>query len=147
MSEEQIRYRPGQIRDAILQVMSLSSRPLSVKEIEQRVSSVIGSAPTSSVRSYLRLNTPELFVRECRGLYTINRQALSGIQKNFFDETEWRDPFRFNHAILYHADCFDWLERQEENSIHAVVTDPPYGLHEYTPEQQAKLRNGKGGVW
>lgn len=147
MSEEQIRYRPGQIRDAILQVMSLSSRPLSVKEIEQRVSSVIGSAPTSSVRSYLRLNTPELFVRECRGLYTINRQALSGIQKNFFNETEWRDPFRFNHAILYHADCFDWLERQEENSIHAVVTDPPYGLHEYTPEQQAKLRNGKGGVW
>lgn len=147
MSEEQIRYRPGQIRDAILQVMSLSSRPLSVKEIEQRVSSVIGSAPTSSVRSYLRLNTPELFVRECRGLYTINRQALSGIQKHFFDETEWRDPFRFNHAILYHADCFDWLERQEENSIHAVVTDPPYGLHEYTPEQQAKLRNGKGGVW
>lgn len=147
MSEEQIRYRPGQIRDAILQVMSLSSRPLSVKEIEQRVSSVIGSAPTSSVRSYLRLNTSELFVRECRGLYTINRQALSGIQKNFFDETEWRDPFRFNHAILYHADCFDWLERQEENSIHAVVTDPPYGLHEYTPEQQAKLRNGKGGVW
>jgi len=28
-----------------------------------------------------------------------------------------------------------------------VVTDPPYGLFEYTPEQQAKLRNGKGGVW
>jgi len=27
------------------------------------------------------------------------------------------------------------------------VTDPPYGLHEYTPEQQTKLRNGKGGVW
>ena len=27
------------------------------------------------------------------------------------------------------------------------MTDPPYGLHEYTPEQQAKLRNGRGGVW
>jgi len=27
------------------------------------------------------------------------------------------------------------------------VTDPPYGLHEYTDEQQAKLRAGKGGVW
>jgi len=28
-----------------------------------------------------------------------------------------------------------------------VVTDPPYGLHEYAPDQQLKLRNGKGGVW
>lgn len=28
-----------------------------------------------------------------------------------------------------------------------MVTDPPYGLHEYTPEQQEKLRSRKGGVW
>ena len=28
-----------------------------------------------------------------------------------------------------------------------MVTDPPYGLHEYTDRQQAKLRSGKGGVW
>jgi len=27
------------------------------------------------------------------------------------------------------------------------VTDPPYGLFEYSPEQQEKLRSGKGGVW
>jgi len=27
------------------------------------------------------------------------------------------------------------------------VTDPPYGLQEYTEEQQAKLRTGRGGVW
>jgi len=60
---------------------------------------------------------------------------------------QWREPFRLGRATLFHADCFDWLERQAENSIHAVVTDPPYGLHEYTPEQQAKLRNGRGGVW
>jgi DNA modification methylase len=39
------------------------------------------------------------------------------------------------------------LGRQADASIHAVVTDPPYGLHEYTAEQQAKLRKGKGGVW
>src|SRR5439155_12526719 len=36
---------------------------------------------------------------------------------------------------------------QPDNSFHAVLTDPPYGLHEYTTEQQTKLRNGKGGVW
>jgi DNA modification methylase len=28
-----------------------------------------------------------------------------------------------------------------------VITDPPYGLVEYTPHQQEKLRNGKGGIW
>ena len=27
-----------------------------------------------------------------------------------------------------HEDAFDWLEKAEERSIHAVVTDPPYGL-------------------
>jgi site-specific DNA-methyltransferase (adenine-specific) len=27
------------------------------------------------------------------------------------------------------------------------VTDPPYGLVEYTETEQQKLRNGKGGVW
>lgn len=48
---------------------------------------------------------------------------------------------------LVHADCFTWLEKREPSSIHAVVTDPPYGLIEYTDEQQAKLRKGKGGVW
>ena len=55
--------------------------------------------------------------------------------------------FAFRKAVLYHDDCFAWIERQPEYSVHAVVTDPPYGLYEYTDEQQAKLRNGKGGVW
>lgn len=55
--------------------------------------------------------------------------------------------FPFQKAVLYHDDCLSWLERQEDCSLHAVVTDPPYGLYEYTEEQQTKLRNGKGGVW
>ena len=127
--------------------MSLTSRPLSVKEIEQRVSRVIGPTPTSSVRSYLRLNTPECFVRESRGLYVVQERAYGGVQRELLDERDWREPVRFERATLFHADCFDWLEQQADNSFHAVVTDPPYGLHEYTPEQQAKLRNGRGGVW
>lgn len=48
---------------------------------------------------------------------------------------------------LVHGDCFSWLEGREEHSIHAVVTDPPYGLKEYSSAEQEKLRNGKGGVW
>jgi len=47
----------------------------------------------------------------------------------------------------YLADAFDWLEARDENSIHAIVTDPPYGLKEYTEIEKAKLRNGRGGVW
>ena len=44
-------------------------------------------------------------------------------------------------------DAFDWLKQAEPCSIHAVVTDPPYGLLEYTPKQLEKMKNGRGGVW
>ena len=50
-------------------------------------------------------------------------------------------------AALHHQDCFEWLENCREESIHAVVTDPPYGLVEYTEKEQRKLLKGKGGVW
>lgn len=56
-------------------------------------------------------------------------------------------PFVFGRTELHVADCMDWLRNAPEKSIAAVVTDPPYGLHEYTEEQQAKLRAGRGGVW
>lgn len=58
-----------------------------------------------------------------------------------------KSQFRFGKATLFNDDCFSWLRRQGDNSIHAIVTDPPYGLHEYTPVQVRKLREGKGGVW
>lgn len=48
---------------------------------------------------------------------------------------------------LYLADCLAWMDQQSANSIHAIVTDPPYGLKEYTAEEKRKLRRGKGGVW
>ena len=48
---------------------------------------------------------------------------------------------------LVHGDCFEWLDARAENSIHAVVTDPPYGLKEYTELEKGKLRSGRGGVW
>jgi hypothetical protein len=75
------------------------------------------------------------------------RSAPGRIRQESPPGQQWREPVRIGRAILYHADCFDWIGRQGDNTIHAVVTDPPYGLHEYTPEQQAKLRQGKGGVW
>lgn len=147
MSEPKQKYAPGRVRDAIFQVLRLTSQPLSVKQVEERVSKIIGPTPPSSVRSYLRLNVPEVFLRERRGVYRICGEVPGGRQTESRVPTAWHEPFHFANTTLVHADFFDWIENQAENSFHAVVTDPPYGLHEYTPAQQAKLRAGKGGVW
>lgn len=48
---------------------------------------------------------------------------------------------------LHHANSFEWLKAVAPNSFHGVLTDPPFGIVEFTPEEIAKLRNGKGGVW
>jgi site-specific DNA-methyltransferase (adenine-specific) len=49
---------------------------------------------------------------------------------------------------IFHSDCVDWLREQQPKSIHAVCTDPPYGVIEFSEKEVAKLRNGnRGGVW
>ena len=50
-------------------------------------------------------------------------------------------------ATLIRADALDWLRSLPPASIHAVVTDPPYGLIEYAARDHRKLRAGRGGVW
>src|SRR5579863_6553669 len=45
------------------------------------------------------------------------------------------------------SDAFDWMAGRPPNSIQAIVTDPPYGLKEYTEVERQKLRAGRGGVW
>jgi site-specific DNA-methyltransferase (adenine-specific) len=39
------------------------------------------------------------------------------------------------------------LSRIPESSLHAIVTDPPYGVKEYRPDQLEKRKKGNGGVW
>jgi DNA modification methylase len=48
---------------------------------------------------------------------------------------------------IYNADAFEWLGHREPRSIHAIVTDPPYGIVEYLPDQLQKRRDGNGGIW
>lgn len=48
---------------------------------------------------------------------------------------------------LERVDCFQWLQKCRPNSIHAVCTDPPYGILEFTEKELAKMRVGRGGVW
>jgi site-specific DNA-methyltransferase (adenine-specific) len=50
-------------------------------------------------------------------------------------------------SLILHADCFEWLTQVPPASIHAVVTDPPYGVKEYEPDQLAKRSTQQGGVW
>ena len=45
------------------------------------------------------------------------------------------------------TDCFEWLRNCPRYSIHAVCTDPPYGILEFTEKELTKLRAGRGGVW
>ena len=141
------KQAPGRVRDAILKVLGESSRPLPVSSIVEGVHREIGDTPVSSIRSYLRLNTPELFIRESRGIYRATAVQASPAQRFLALVEQQEEPFRFARSTLYHNDCLAWLEQQPADSVHAVVTDPPYGMHEYSSEQQQKLRAGKGGVW
>lgn len=62
-------------------------------------------------------------------------------------DSEVEPVYTVGASSLYQDDCLHWLKGCAELSIHGVVTDPPYGLVEYEPKQQEKMRNGKGGVW
>lgn len=55
--------------------------------------------------------------------------------------------YRDDLAELYHADCRLLLAEREPNSVHAILTDPPYGMLEYSEKELTKLRSGRGGVW
>jgi DNA modification methylase len=140
------RRRPGEVRDAIVSILAAKPRGASVSEIEEGVGDLIGNSASSSIRSYLRLNSDSLFRREQRGIYTLRETAdVDNAAPAQYDSSH--REFMFGRTRLIEADCFEWLGRQLENSIQAVVTDPPYGLVEYAPEQQEKLRQGKGGIW
>ncbi len=139
------RRRPGEVRDAIVKILTARPHGASVSEIQEAVSEVIGESAASSIRSYLRLNSDSLFRRENRGTYVL-REATEEYASSKRPRVSSRTSTN-GRAKLVEADCFEWLRVQPANSIHAVVTDPPYGLVEYEPEQQEKLRKGKGGVW
>jgi site-specific DNA-methyltransferase (adenine-specific) len=121
------KVRPGHVRDT-----------LTLSEIEERVLRIVGhEVSPSSIRSSLNLNVGALVERVGRGRYGLSAR-MDSIQAPVFEH---------GGARLFHEDCLTWLSRQPENSIHAVVTDPPYGANEYSAEEQAKLRTGSGGVW
>lgn len=141
-----MRRRPGEVRDAIVRVLEGRPQAASIQEITNGVTSMIGDVPASSIRSYLRLNTPELFARMDRAQYALQGfdcpapEVARGVRS-------FEQRFDYGRASIILGDCNAWLAAQPNNSIHAVVTDPPYGLVEYSDSEQDKLRAGRGGVW
>lgn len=131
---------PGSVRDAVIGHLRALGREAALPDITSAVARDLGAVSASSIRSYLNLNIPEVFERVGRGHYRLRST-----------EAEERGPVKLaatiGDATLYSASCFDWLAEQKAGSIHACVTDPPYGLVEYTDKEQKKLLNGKGGIW
>jgi site-specific DNA-methyltransferase (adenine-specific) len=51
-------------------------------------------------------------------------------------------------SLAVRADCFEWLARIPERSLHGIITDPPYGVREFDVDQLRRLHNGnRGGIW
>ncbi len=133
---------PGTIRDSIVNYLSTIGGDAGLSDISNAVKANVGKVSPSSIRSYLNLNVPDLFERTERGRYRLKPSNEAE------PVTLYADPaLQLGLAELYHTDCFDWLAGRAPQSIHAIVTDPPYGLREYSATEQDKLRRGKGGVW
>jgi len=136
-----IRAAPGIIRDSIINYLSATASA-SIAEIKDAVALHLGDdVPASSIRSYLNLNTPDLFERTSRGQYRL--RPLIASDQSVAPEA----VYQFGLATFIHENCFDWLRSREPHSVHAIVTDPPYGLQEYSHAEQIKLRQGRGGMW
>jgi DNA modification methylase len=135
------RSAPGVIRDSIVTYLT-AAESASIAEIREAVAARLGDeVPASSVRSYLNLNTPDLFERTARGHYRLrSTNDHSRLAKSKASNS-------IGYATLFEENCFEWLRACRAHSISAVVTDPPYGLLEYSHAEQEKLREGKGGVW
>ena len=54
---------------------------------------------------------------------------------------------RVGNSYIVCTDCFEWLRQMPANCLHAIVTDPPYGVKEYDADQLLKRSNGHGGIW
>jgi len=79
------------------------------------------------------------------------REALAARQSDLWEQIrevgEQPRTDLSERATYILGDAIQWLAELPPNSIHAVVTDPPYGLVEYEHKDHDKLKRGKGGVW
>ena len=69
------RRSPGVVRDAIVSYLRGIKGDATITEIRMAVNEALGDqVPSSSIRSYLNLNTPAMFLRTGRGRYRLVRK-------------------------------------------------------------------------
>ena len=77
----------------------------------------------------------------------LSSTRVNASQKQWADLTLDYPAEQLKDARIVNADCFEWLARLPECSLHAIVTDPPYGVKEYETQQLEKRAAGQGGIW
>ncbi len=95
---------PGSVRDAIVEHLAIVAADQSVEEIHAAVVAKLGTVGATSVRSYLRLNSPPTFERMARGRYRLSSPLA---RTSDLDRVAAMPVFVDNLTKLYHADCFD----------------------------------------
>lgn len=140
------RHAPGSVRDSVLS--HLAGRTIaSVREIHEAVEDQLGSpVPASSIRSCLRLNEGRALYQVGRGQYSLTQDCPT-LRPHVDPPPVGELAASWGNVKLVQADCLEFLRSQSINTFHGVVTDPPYGLVEYSATEQRKLRSGTGGVW
>jgi DNA modification methylase len=129
--------------DAAIENLAGADGPLEVLEIAPGLGGALeGQVPASSVQSCLRHNRYRLVRQDDRGDYHLEEPPGTT-----FLQRPAACCDRSSKIELVRDDCFAWLRSRQENSVEAVITDPPYGLVEYSQGEQDKLRRGRGGVW
>src|SRR5882762_4971224 len=107
------KNRPGEVRDAIIDFLLAKSHGANLKEISRGVVDRLGVVPSSSIRSYLQLNTPGLFARSDRAQYTLDESFLRPPDLAPTKKPEnKKKPYRYGNALLIHADCTEWLRER-----------------------------------
>ena len=75
---------------------------------------------------------------------------LQSVERQWENLVAGGDQLRCNHSensTYVLDDAIHWLAEAPECCLHAIVTDPPYALVEYSKVNLDKKRSGRGGVW
>src|SRR6266699_1090108 len=104
------RRKPGEVRDAIFDFLREAGREASVAEIRQAVAEKFkGELAPSSVRSYLRLNTPSDFESPSEGVYRLKGEVNARADDDERSSHRFKPVFEYGSCVLYQADCLEWL--------------------------------------
>jgi len=134
------RLESGKVGPSVTMVKKLAK----VLKLDSSKLGILAGYLPSDIEKILYRNpvTAPAILRETFGQYSAQKSSIKQDEQKPTISTHQKARYE-----LEQTDCFQWLDKRKDNSIHAIVTDPPYGLKEYTAKEKTKLRNGNGGVW